>query len=163
VLWSREVIGVEGGWQAHPDAITPRSNFPSVKPDRIVGLGAICDLRPQRVDEARHQSFSVSEFVTLEDGRRVTLHEGRGFTIGWRSTGESGALDMRGHVTLEELTRHVLTTVLPDDDEGTEAHPWSWLAGLARARGLDVTAEDLRGLPYEVIFTENVRGWLASA
>jgi hypothetical protein len=34
---------------------------------------------------------------------------------------------------------------------------------LARARGLEVTAEDLQGLPYEVILTDRVTRWLASS
>ncbi len=163
MLRSWEVSGVEGGWHAHPGAIDDHANFLPVKPGRVVGLGAICDLRPQRFDEARSQSFSVSEFVTVEDDRRVILHEDRGFTIGWRSSGESGSGDIRGHETLESMTRDVLNVVLPDDDECAEDHPWPWLADLARARGLNVTAEDLRGLPYEVIFTDKVRRWLASA
>ena len=163
MLRSGEVSGVEGGWHAHPDAIDDHANLLPVKPGRVVGLGAICDLRPQRFDEARSQSFSVSEFVTLEDGRRVILHEDRGFTIGWRSSGESGCGDIRRHETLESMTRNVLNVVLPDDDECAEDHPWSWLADLARARGLNVTAEDLRGLPYEVIFTDEVRRWLVPA
>ena len=152
--------GVEGGWQAYPDAVylttalDDPARFPPVKPGRVVGLGAICDLMPQR--QPHSQSFLVSEFVTLEDGRRVILHEGRGFTIGWGSSGESGS----AHATRESLTRDVLTTVLPDEDESGESHPWSWLADLARARGLNVTAEDLRGLPYEVILTEKVRRWI---
>jgi hypothetical protein len=157
------VSGEEGGWHAHPDAVDAHADLPPVEPGRVVGLGAVCDLRPQRFDEARSQSFSVSEFVTLEDGRRVILHEDRGFTIGWRSSGESGSGDVRRHETLESLTRDVLNVVLPDDDECAEDHPWSWLADLARARGLNVTADDLRGLPYEVIFTDEVRRWLASA
>ena len=155
--------GVEGGWDAHPDAIDDRANSLPVKPGRVVGLGAICDLRPQRSDEARSQSFSVSEFARLEDGRRVILHEDRGFTIGSRPSGESRSGDIRGHETLESMTRDVLNVVLPDDDECAEDHPWSWLADLARARGLNVTAEDLRGLPYEVIFTDKVRRWIAPA
>jgi hypothetical protein len=163
VLRSCEVSGVEGGWHAHPEAIDDRANVPPVKPGRVVGLGAICDLRPQRFDEARSQSFSVSEFVTLEDGRRVILHEDRGFTIGWGSSGETHSGDIRGHETLESMNRNVLNVVLPDDDECAEDHPWAWLADLARARGLNVTAEDLRGLPYEVIFTDKVRRWLAPA
>jgi len=124
-----------------------------------VGIGAICDLRPGRSDEAS-QSFSVSEFVTLEDGRRVILHEARGFTIGW---GGSGSGDVREHESLESMTRNVLNVVLPDDDESADAHPWSWLADLARARGLSVTADDLRRLPYEVVFTDDLRRWLAPA
>jgi hypothetical protein len=126
-----------------------------------VGIGAICDLEPQRLDDARSQSFAVSEFVMLEDGRRVILHEDRGFTIGIPPR-ESGSADIRDHETSDSITHDVLIAVLPDDDDPGEDHPWPWLADLARARGLDVTAEDLRGLTYEVILTDDVTRWLAS-
>jgi hypothetical protein len=145
----------------HPDAKV-RANLPPVEPGRVVGLGAICDLDPRTPDKARSQSFSVREFVTLEDGRRVILHEDRGFTIGLGSSRETVA-DLRRGETIESLTRNVLAVVLPDDDVPAEAHPWSWLADLARARGLNVSADDLRSLPYEVIFTDEVRRWLAPA
>ena len=152
---------MKGGWHPHPDATGRRADrLPRVKPGRIVDLGAICDLDPRTPDKARSQSFSVSEFVTLEDGRRVILHEDRGFTIGLGSSRETAA-DLRRYETLEGLTRDVLSVVLPDDDVPAEAHPYSWLADLARARGLTVSADDLRSLPYEVIFTDEVRRWLA--
>jgi hypothetical protein len=158
------VIGVEGGWQPYPGALQGETAFqlPPVAPGRIVGLGAICDVRAQHADP-RDQGFSVSEFVTLEDGRRVLLHDGgRGFTIGVRSTGESKPPDVRWQLTLEGLTSDVLLVVLPDDDDDPEPHPWSWLSDLARSRGLDVTATDLRELPYEVVFTDELREWLAA-
>ncbi|MGH2490298.1 MAG: hypothetical protein ACRDF9_02205 [Candidatus Limnocylindria bacterium] len=153
--------GEKPGWRAHPDAKV-RANLPPVEPGRVVGLGAICDLGPRRPDEARSQGFSVSEFVTLEDGRRVILHEDRGFTIGLGSSRETVA-DLRRGETIESLTRNVMAVVLPDDDVPAEDHPYSWLADLARARGLNVTADDLRSLPYEVTFTDEVRRWLAPA
>jgi hypothetical protein len=52
--------------------------------------------------------------------------------------------------------------LLPDDDEGPEPHPWWWLSELARSRGLDVTADDLRALPYDVVFTGELSRWLAA-
>jgi hypothetical protein len=134
-----EVSGETPGWRVHPNAEV-RAKLPPVKPGRVVGLGAICDLGAQRPDDARDQSFSVSEFVAVEDGRRVILHEDRGFTVGLRSTGRSNPGDLREH-----------------------DHPYSWLADLAQARGLDVSADDLRSLPYEVTFTDKVRRWLAPA
>jgi hypothetical protein len=149
------------GWHVHPDATDRRADrLPPVTPGRVVGLGAICDLDPRTPDKARSQSFSVGEFVTLEDGPRVILHEDRGFTIGLGSSRETAA-DLRRYETLESLTRDVLNVVLPDDDLPAEEHPWSWLADLARARGLAVTADDLRSLPYDVTFTDKVRRWLA--
>ncbi|MEV5691875.1 hypothetical protein [Micromonospora globbae] len=150
-----------GGWRAHPDAVDDRTHLPPVEPGRVVGLGAICDLRPQRPHETDSQSFSVSEFVTLEDGRRVTLHNDRGFTIGWNSPGHPRAGAAPAGETRDSITQNVLNTVLPDDENDTEEHPWSWLADLARARGLNVTAQDLRGLPYEVVLTDKVTEWLA--
>ena len=150
--------GEKPGWRAHPDAKV-RANLPPVEPGRVVGLGALCDLDPRTPDKARSQSFSVSELVTLEDGRRVILHEDRGFTIGLGSSRETTA-DLRRGETREGLTRDVLSVVLPDDDDAGEDHPYSWLADLARARGLNVTADDLRTLPYEVILTDKVRRWL---
>jgi hypothetical protein len=155
------VSGEEAGWRAHPDAKV-RANLPPVEPVRVVGLGAICDLDPRTPDKARSQSFSVSEFATLEDGRRVTLHEDRGFTIGLGSSRQTTA-DLRSGETIESLTKDVLSVVLPDDDVPAEDHPWTWLADLARARGLNVSADDLRGLAYEVILTDKVRRWLAHA
>jgi hypothetical protein len=155
---------VEGGWQPYPGARDGEAAFrlPPVEPGRVVGLGALCDLGPARPDR-RDQDFEVSEFVTLEDGRRVLLHDGgRGFTIGVRSTGASTPPDVRSDLTAEQLTDDVLIVVLPDDEDDTEPHPWSWLSDLARARGLDASADDLRALPYDVVLTDDLRRWLAA-
>jgi hypothetical protein len=156
--------GMQSGWQSYPGARSGEAAFqlPPVEPGRVLGLGAICDLRPPQADP-RDRGFEVSEFVTLDDGRRVLLHDGgRGFTIGVRSTGERKPPDIRLHLTLEQLTNDVLLVVRPDDDDDPEPHPWSWLSGLARSRGLDATADDLRALPYEVVFTDELRRWLAA-
>jgi hypothetical protein len=156
----KDMSGAEGGFRPFPGARNPRQ-LPRVKPGRVVGIGAICDLARQLVPDARSQSFSVSEFVTLEDGRRVILHDDRGFTIGVAGRSERYE-DLRAGETRESIIHNVLLVVLPDDDETAEGedHPWSWLAELARARGLNVTAEDLRGLPYEVILTDEITRWL---
>ena len=124
----------------------------------VVGLGAFCDLRPPRPDGDRARSFSVSEFATLADGERVTLHAERGFTVGIGNTSH-----IRAGLSAETMIQNVLNTVLPDDDDEAmaNAHPWPWLAGLAQARGLDVTEEDLKQLPYEVILSDTLIRWLA--
>jgi hypothetical protein len=95
-------------------------------------------------------SFDVHEFADLADGRRLTLHEERGFTTSgqWR------------YLTLENLERDVPTTVLPDDDDTEDEHPWEWLATLLHARGVEATAEALRLLPYDVEFSERLRARL---
>ncbi|MFI6785640.1 hypothetical protein [Micromonospora sp. NPDC050276] len=112
-------------------------------------------------EDASTRSFIVSEFAVLEDGRRVLLRADRGFTVTARSTGVPGGVVALVE-TRESITQHVLNAVLPDDDEcATEQeHPWAWLVELARARGLDATAEDLRDLPYEVDFSDKMTQWL---
>jgi hypothetical protein len=117
---------------------------------RVVGLGAICDLRPTG-DDPRRFSFDVSEFAVLDDGKRVILHRERGFS------GTTNADDIWAQETVETITRDVLTVVLPDEAEITgEDHSWEWLAELLRTQGIDAVAEQLRGLPYEVVLTERV-------
>jgi hypothetical protein len=158
------------GWSPYP--VEPRDEHPGrseVGDDgevlgassiaRVVGLGAICGLStPDFDDDARSQSFWVSEFARLANGRRVILHDARGFTIGGGSS--SGAV--QDDLTPDSITRDVLNVVLPDPDDG-EDHPWAWLAQLARFRGLDVTAEDLHGLPYEVVLTDSLTRWLGAS
>ena len=120
---------------------------------QILGLGAICELRPT-APLGTSQSFSVAEFAQLEEGTKVLLHNERGFTIG----APSGRLR---HVTAETIIQAVLNVVLPDDDESSDEHPWIWLASLAQAHDLDVTSEELRNLPYEVVLSGDVRNWLS--
>ncbi len=127
-----------------------------------MGLGAICELVPTPSGARESLTFAVSEFAALEDGRRVVLHHDRGFSLGpGRAGPPAPAPELWAHETPESLTRDVLTTVLPDGDDPAEDHPWSRLAERARARGLEVTADDLRGLPYEVVLTDAIRRRLA--
>ena len=133
-----------------------------VAPDsaaRIVGVGSICGLRARHSeDDSVSQSFWVSEFVLLANGRRVILHEARGFTISAPIGPHSAGLT-RVAMTRVEIERTVLAVVRPDPEDGQE-HPWAWLAQLARGRGLDVTADQLSGQPYEVVLTEGLTRWL---
>lgn len=165
----------EGSWSTYPGAAADphagRTEFGddgcslSADPStRVVGLGAVCGLNsPVADNDGRSgQSFWVSEFALLADGRRVILHEERGFSCS-RTLGTMGArpVGVRFGHTADSITRDVLSVVLPDEgDDCQDDHPWSWLAELARSRGLNVGAGDLLGLPYEVVFTANLKHWL---
>jgi len=155
-MW--DVVDVEWDWQAYPDAVDSR-DLPPVEPGRVVGLGALCDRWPRPTGDAGSQSFLVSEFVTLDDGRRVILHEDRGFTIS-RIMGAQGRHAGPLGETRDSMIQDVLNVVLPDGEQPADDHPWSWLADLARARGLQVTANELRVLSYEVVLTDAVARWL---
>jgi hypothetical protein len=52
------------------------------------------------------------------------------------------------------LERDVRTTVLPDDDDTGDEHPWEWLGWRLHVHGVEATAEQLRLLPYDVVFSE---------
>ena len=143
----------------------------------VVGLGAWCDLvtedeyRQRLIREGwpaaeienlvedfkRGVSFDVHEFAELDDGRTLTLHQDRGFTGSTMASGGTAPDDQWCFLTLEELERDVRTTVLPDDDDTGYDHPWEWLAGLLRDHGVEATVEELRVLPYDVVFSERVR------
>lgn len=148
------------GWRPYPGATRRQVDTSPIEPARVTGVGAICDLRSECTGDARSQSFCVGEFVRLEDERRIVLHEDRGFTIGLGSSAESGIDAIRAHESAESITRNVLNVVRPDDDRCPDDHPWTWLAALARGRGLDVTADDLRSLRYQVVLSERLKRWL---
>ena len=152
------------GWSPYPGAPEPRRRALGPVPDGVVvDIGTICDLRPPAPEPPNSRSFSVSEFVRLDDGRCVLLHEERGGTISAPMGPGARELTSEYRGTTESITEFVLDVVLPDDDEEArlEAHPWTWLASLAQARGLSVTPEQLRRLDYEVVLTDELKRWLA--
>lgn len=118
---------------------------------KVVGLGAWCDLAEARVADQREAHFSVGEFAVLGDGRRITLHNERGF--GGRLSRNA---DYWLYQTEESVKRGVLTTVLPDDDDTQDEHPWEWLVTLCRARGIETTVDELKAVPYEVVLSERM-------
>jgi hypothetical protein len=143
----------------------------------VVELGACCDFVSE--DEHREQlsamglagpgfqeyiqefersaSFRVSEFAVLADGRRLTLHDERGFSV----SDSSGDL-WRG-LTLQAVEADVRRTVLPDEADTEDEHAWEWLAGFVRAHGVEVSADRLRSVPCEVEFSERLLPRLSPA
>jgi hypothetical protein len=150
------------GWSAHPEGAKRPVEYPNggglAEPgqsSRVVGVGAICDFRTGGPEPGPSQGFSVSEFVVLEDGRRVVL-DSRGFTLG------SSVGTVRAGLTPQIMRQQVLNVVLPDDDECEDDHPWSWLAELARMHGIDMPADELKELEYEVVLADRVTQWLVT-
>jgi hypothetical protein len=118
-----------GGYVAQPVIVRPVGIT-------VVGLGAWSELAGK---DQQGMHIDVHEFAVLDDGRRLALHQERGF-----STSAT-------RMTADHAERSVLTTVLPDDAEVTgEDHPWEWLASLIRRHGVPVTPEQLKTVPYVV-------------
>ena len=131
---------------------------------RLMGEGWAADEIENLVEDFKQGvSFVVHEFAELSDGGRLTLHEERGFTaftVASSNTGRPPPSDQWHFLTLENLERDVRTTVLPDEDDTRDEHPWEWLVGLLHGHGVDATAEELRLLPYDVVFSERLRARL---
>jgi hypothetical protein len=126
--WRRGGVNAQcsGGVIVHVVAVT------------VIGLGAWSELARR---DQRGMDIDVHEFAVLEDGRRLTLHQERGF-----STSAT-------YLTADQVEESVLTTVLPDDAEVTgDDHPWEWLASLIENHGVAVTSERLKAVPYVVEF-----------
>ena len=129
--------------------------------DTVIGLGALCDVVDDDESVASPGSvlFDVDEFAVLADGRRITLHCGeRGFSVS--GPRRPSLDDPLAGMTAEEIQSGVLTTVLPDEDNGEE-HPWEWLSDLLRSHGIVIAPDNLKTVPYEVVLSERVHRLLA--
>ena len=138
---ARATVERQPGTRDHPAPFAPRSNE---EVERLME------------DFKQGLSFDVHEFADLADGRRLTLRDDLGFTISTMASRGPAPSDQWRHLTLEQLQRDVLTTVLPDDDD-TQQHPWKLLAALLDILGEEATAEELRLLPYDVVLSERLR------
>ncbi len=139
-----------------PQDLGDRRYGPTV-PTQVVRLGAWCDIETED-DTTPGISFRVEEFAVLADGRRIRLHADRGFSTWLHAVGGQAPVDPWQHLTREHLERSVRTTVLPDDAEDSgEEHPWEWLSRLLHARGIEASTEQLRALPYDVEFSDDLR------
>ncbi|WP_199432103.1 hypothetical protein [Qaidamihabitans albus] len=146
-----------GGWSAVPESWTGSGRLPpgpdaSTSDGAVVAFGAVCDVAVPWNRSTGQVGFALSEYLDLEFGKRVVLHSERGVTVGVRGGSSPG-------FTAGELRALFLGALLPDEgeEEPGEPHPWRWLAELAAARGVTVTPEELRSVPYELEFRPAVQ------
>lgn len=111
---------------------------------------------PQPYDP-RHMSFSALHLAVLDDGRRLTLLDDRGW-------GGSGPPDVWQRTTVEEIEDEARMVVGPDepyyDDETAESmavEHWDGLADTLRRYGIQIDGAQLRLLPHDVELTDRVR------
>jgi hypothetical protein len=110
-------------------------------PATVVSLGAWGGLQD---GSGGGTSCTVREFALLSDGREVTLLDDRG----WTTTAPLSA------ISLTHVVRNIYNVVLPDDAEQTgDEHEWQRFEQRLREAGVDVTADQLRALPYRVFLS----------
>lgn len=102
-------------------------------------------------DFARSANFTVREFAETNDGRRLMLNE-RGFAIG---VGPS-TQDPWPYLCLDDIEGDARELFWMDEDDGAEDHCEDLSDGL-HARGIHITATELRRLPYEVYLSDRLR------
>lgn len=106
-------------------------------------------------DDPREMSFSALHMAVLDDCRRLTLLDDRGWVV-------HGPPDIWNRMRVEEIEADARMVVGPDEpygnrsQAGMEAGHWEWLAGILRQRGVLIDAEQLSRLPHEVEISERL-------
>lgn len=106
------------------------------------------ELASGRYDDPTRQSFSLTEFAELDDGRRLMLREDRGFS--------DSALrgDFWQETTSKHLTVEALFAVQPD--EGDRSPSNAWIVERLSELGIASDLASLDALPYRVEFSDRV-------
>ncbi|MEQ4210234.1 hypothetical protein [Actinopolymorpha sp. B9G3] len=142
------------------------------RPARAVDAPTVDDPAPDRVepglapvtgpyvDDPRQMSLSALHLAVLDDGRRLTLLDDRGW-------GVSGPPDVWRQTSDEQIKAEARTVVGPDEPYGNRtqtdmaADRWAYLAGILRHQGVLVDAQTLRRLPHDVELSARLRTRIA--
>lgn len=143
---------------------------------RAVALVTACDVREAGGDR-RTMSVTARHEALLDDGRRVLLLDGRGWTASLRTArlgaeaahAPDSAADAWETTSVEEIERTAQAVVGPDEPYGDrsqrdmEAGHWRHLAGILARAGIAADARDLERLPHEVVLSERLRARLGGS
>lgn len=127
---------------------------------RVVRLETIADAAD--TGEPHEISVSCRHEAVLDDGGRVVLLDGRGWTAGLRGPG-AGAMDGWALTSEPEIAATARVVVGPDEAYGDrsqadmdDGHRHT-LAETLRGHGIAADADDLRRLPHDVVLSERLR------
>jgi hypothetical protein len=126
-----------------------------------IRLLAVADAR-DTVSAARI-SVSVRLAAVLDDGRTVTLLEGRGWTAELRGPGAADVADVWETTSARDIEQTARVVVGPDEPFGgltqadMERDHWEALAANLRGQGVDTQGAELGRLAVEVVMTERLR------
>lgn len=107
-------------------------------------------------DDPRQLSVSATLSAVLDDGRRLTLLDDRGWSA-------SGPPDLWTRMSVDDIERTARAVVGPDEPvegrprEAEAAGHWAYLAGRLGERGVDVAGKRLRELPHDVELSARLR------
>ena len=101
-------------------------------------------------------SLSAMHLAVLQDGRRLTLLDDRGWCT-------SGPRDIWRRTSVQEIEATARMVVGPDEPFGSQspadmtADHWADLAGALGQQGVLIGADELSRLPHDVELTERLR------
>ncbi|HET7385904.1 MAG TPA: hypothetical protein VFJ19_04485 [Nocardioidaceae bacterium] len=113
---------------------------------------AVAPLGPRpSPDDPREMSLSALHLAVLDDGRRLTLLDDRGW-------GAHGPPDIWQRTSVEDVEADARMVVGPDEPEPEmEAGHWRHLADVLRGQGVLVDADELSRMPHDVELSERLR------
>ncbi len=119
---------------------------------RPVATVAVCEpAAPPAGNALPGVRMTITQCVRLSDDSLIRLDMDRGVTS-WRHGAPPGA-PISWKRPLDEVIAEVLDLVGTDDEDDPGGHPWEELAAAARTRGVEVDAETLSRLPYQVLLS----------
>jgi hypothetical protein len=134
---------------------------------RVARLLTLVDLVENQIEG--QVSFSARLEAVLADERRVLVLDDRGWSSSLpRTTADPGsglpgdAPDFWAVTSVEEIEETSRWVVGPDEpfdghsQEDMERDHWGYLAGILRQQGVAVDADELKGLPHDVVLSERV-------
>lgn len=113
-------------------------------------------------DDPRSMSLSALQLAVLQDGRRLTVLDDRGWSA-------SGPPDIWGRTSIQEVEETARMVVGPDEPVDSyspadmETNHWVELAATLRQHGVLISAEELSRLPHDVELTERLHTRLTGA
>lgn len=108
------------------------------------------------LDDPHEMAFSALHLAVLEDGRRLTLLDDRGW-------GVHGPPDIWHRMPVKQIEADARMVVGPDEPDGDcsdadmKANHWAYLAGILQRQGVLVAAADLSRLPHDVELSGRLR------
>ena len=142
-------LSAHGGPRWPGPATRSRFDLHSLK---AVGTVAVCDVdETPTANTLPSITMSIVQHVRLSDGSLVRLDMDRGVTSARHGAPAGEAVSWKR--PLDAVLEEVLALVRADDPADPTAHPWEELAAAARLRGVDVDAEALSALPYQVVLS----------
>ncbi|WP_436759125.1 hypothetical protein [Streptosporangium sp. V21-05] len=125
----------------------------------VVHLETTVDLDERADSDPRRVSVSATLSAVLDDGRRITLLDDRGW-------GGTGLWETTTAGEIEDTSR---TVVGPDEpaenqtyEEVAAAH-WTHLAAVLGGHGVAADPDALRTLPHTVVLSDRLRGRAGTA